>query len=232
MRLTRMSNRRRQRIGIVLAVIFIGSILLITVSPAGEWLLAPGAMMPGHESLLCEDCHRKTTGTIRQQIQAKVNYWIGNQSNVVEFGHNSVGNDNCLNCHRRPNDVHPIYRFLEPRYREARQKIAPQYCVSCHKEHRQQRLSMDQDKCNICHDKIALKKDPLDISHKKLAKDKQWSTCLGCHDFHGNHTLNLPKNLEKRISDADIVAYFKDGKSPYPVPKKYKAKESLQNENE
>jgi len=226
----KLSVRGRQRIGINLAVFLVAAMLFVTLSPAGEWLLAPGGMIPGHEKLSCESCHQKTSGTTRQQLQAKVQYWVGTRTDSIDFGHKTVGNKACLECHRRPKDNHPVYRFMEPRFREVRQKLSPQYCVSCHREHQANRVNLAPEECKVCHKKISLKRDPLDISHKALAKKNQWKTCLGCHDYHGNHSLRIPKKIEERIKDDKIISYFQQGDSPYPLPKKYKAKKDLKDE--
>ncbi|PKM37694.1 MAG: hypothetical protein CVV06_04420 [Gammaproteobacteria bacterium HGW-Gammaproteobacteria-10] len=128
-----------------------------------------------------------STGSPCQQIQANIRFVLGRRETTAAFIHSAVGNEQCLRCHERPNDRHPVYRFLEPRFAKAREKISPQSCVSCHNEHRGRRVTFGRiDYCRYCHEKTELRKAPLDISHADLITLKQWDTCLGCHDFHGN----------------------------------------------
>lgn len=130
-------------------------------------------MNTGHEELECEDCHRKAKGTLRQQLQTSAKYLLGKQALSVDIGHENVKNEHCLACHRRPKDRHPVYRFLEPRFKDARNKIQPQYCNSCHQEHNGKRLTANPEYCEVCHGKLKLKKDPLDISHHKIVTEKR-----------------------------------------------------------
>lgn len=173
-------------------------------------------MNTGHESLACDSCHRPADGTIRQQLQANVKYWLGMRKTEADFGNKDVGNADCLQCHERPFDRHPVFRFNEPRFREARQAIAPQNCVSCHREHSDVRVTARSGYCVECHSDLELKNDPIDVSHVDLARQQRWQTCLGCHDFHGNHVMDTPKRLSDAHSLAELDRYFAGGKSPYP----------------
>lgn len=77
-----------------------------------------------------------------------------------------------------------------------------------------------------------MKKDPISISHKRLVKSKQWKTCLGCHDFHGNHEMNLKTNVNEATSPKTLLDYFDTGISPYSKEKIVTAfKELPENEN-
>ena len=143
----------------------------------------------------------------------------------MDFGHQVVTNENCLACHERPNDRHPVYRFLEPRFLKAREALSPQFCVSCHAEHKGQRVTRTEiDYCVNCHKKTRLRKDPLDVSHERLIALKRWESCLGCHDFHGNHMMKTAKTVEAIIPAEKIRAYFQGGASPYGTERRYKAK--------
>lgn len=205
----------------------ISTVTVITfILPQNESLLSAGPMNPGHEKLDCNECHVEAEGSTRQQLQANVQYLLGNRIDTVPVGHHPVSNADCLACHRRPKDSHPVFRFLEPRFSKARTEIAPQHCNSCHREHSGQRVSMKIDTCKTCHKKLALKKEPLKISHKQLIKEKRWKSCLGCHDFHGNHKMKTETDLNLIITEQRIAAYFRDSKSPYSENRKYKAKES------
>ena len=46
----------------------------------------------------------------------------------------------------------------------------------------------------------------------------RWETCLGCHDFHGNHAMKAPRRLGDAIPSDQIQRYFDGGRSPYPDP--------------
>ncbi|KAG1658096.1 hypothetical protein GQR58_023141 [Nymphon striatum] len=148
---------------------------------------SPGPLNTGHEALACNECHEEADGSIRQQIQANLNYLLGAREKHVAFNYESPTNTDCLACHQRENDNHPIYRFNEPRFREAREALSPQHCVSCHQEHKGVRVTSAPDNCKHCHEELIVKEDPLDVSHQQLVDEKRWDTCLQCHDFHGGH---------------------------------------------
>jgi len=196
-----------------------------SVLPAGEWFHAKGPMNTGHGRLACAACHKNAPGSFRQQIQANVHYALGRRATSAAFGRLPVGNENCLACHERPNDRHPVYRFLEPRFAEAREKLRPHQCVSCHAEHHGKRVTLaETGYCAQCHKDTRLKKDPIDVSHADLITMKQWDSCLGCHDFHGNHIMKTAQSIDKRTPVAAIRAYFGGGPSPYGAVLYHKAK--------
>lgn len=172
-------------------------------------------MNTGHEKLACEECHEPADGSIRQQIQANLGYLLGQRSTIATFNFESPDNTDCLACHNRNNDKHPVYRFNEPRFLQARNEIQPQYCVSCHTEHTGVRVSSDPENCKHCHEEIEIKEDPLDIPHSDLIKLKDWDTCLACHDFHGDHVMKTATNTEDMIDKTLIKEYFLGGKDPY-----------------
>lgn len=197
--------------------------LVVFFLPGQERLRQRGPMNTGHDSVACASCHTQAPGSIRQQIQANTRFILGLRKTTVDFGHLPVQNDQCLACHERPNDTHPIFRFLEPRFAEARQTIAPQNCVSCHREHNGVRVTAEPSFCSSCHQELRLRKDPLSITHEQLVKDEKWQTCLGCHDYHGNHPMNAPTSLRDTIPIARILDYMDGGRSPYPGPVRHKA---------
>lgn len=208
--------------GLVLSIL-----LLLSLSMSQfQTIRSPGVLNTGHEALECKECHENAGGSIRQQIQANLNYLLGARSSQVTFNYESPDNHDCLACHTRDNDNHPIYRFNEPRFQEVREKIQPQYCNSCHKEHSGVRVTSNPENCKQCHDETIVKEDPLDISHEILVKQNKWDTCLQCHDFHGNHEMQIPTHTPD-MHDANLInQYFKGGKDPYSLIKTYKAKES------
>lgn len=217
--------RWRQRLGQLTGVSLGLVCLAFLLLPGMRQFHARGPMNTGHENLECVDCHQNAPGTTRQQIQANVRFWLGLRSKPATLGLERVGNQTCLECHDRPNDRHPVFRFNEPRFREARAKLNPQECLSCHQEHRGLRVSQSQEFCETCHQDLILKNDPISIPHQTLVKESKWSTCLGCHDFHGNHAMDTPVDVEKSFDLKDRQAYFRGEKSsPYSDQKFFVAK--------
>jgi hypothetical protein len=233
--------RRRQNIGLIFGLIAGTMLVLWLALPSNTRLHAPGLMNVGHEKLECEDCHLPTAGSLRQKLQADVRYWLGERESFVPLGHVPVTNEHCLECHERPNERHPVFRFFEPRFKKARAEIGAQYCVSCHREHTGVRVTADLRFCEVCHQNLNLKNDPLETpndrlvsnddlnTHKKLVQTKRWQTCLGCHDFHGNHRMQTADSLEEVIKPKQINSYFKGARSPYSQNKYYKAKQKRNN---
>lgn len=178
----------------------------------------------GHEKLKCAACHQPAPGTFRQQMQAKVDYLLGNRKTTPHFGNKPVNTRTCIECHANPDDRHPAQRFLEPKYEEARKVLGVHQCVSCHREHSKRRVTLtDTSYCLHCHSKTIVKNDPIAPTHQSLIKNKQWNSCLQCHDFHGNHKAKTPIKLEDAHKINEINAYFNQAKNPYG-PVIYKAK--------
>jgi hypothetical protein len=189
----------------------------------GLWLLPDLAYLiphhehnPGHEKLECSDCHRSAPGTLRQQLQAKLDFRLGRREADASFVFKPVNNQICMDCHKRSNDYHPSHRFLEPRFAAVRETLGPQLCYNCHREHNKVRLTQtDPGFCASCHAELVLKKDPAQPTHAELIKTQRWETCLGCHDFHNNHAWKAPHKLTEAISPDRIRDYFLAGPSPY-----------------
>jgi len=149
---------------------------------------------------------------------------LGNRRAPVNFGYQKVTSEQCLSCHERPNERHPIYRFNEPRFTKIRQTLAVNSCLGCHSEHQNSRVSVSPTACSHCHDDLTLKNEPLDIAHEQLVTTQAWESCLGCHDFHGNHQ-HKPQTLVSNAFETELIkAYFVNGPSPYGDAKHYKAK--------
>lgn len=209
-------------IGVVVSIILLGCLSLVNF----HHLRAPGEFNTGHEGLACIECHESADGTLRQQIQANISYLFGQRSQVAGFNFRVPNNKDCLACHEREDDSHPVYRFNEPRFLEAREAIKPQYCVSCHQEHKGVRVTSSPENCQYCHAEIEVKNDPLDISHADLSALQDWDTCMGCHDFHGNHVMETAISI-KDMLDKNIVQDFLDGgKDPYSENKTAVSKEA------
>jgi len=205
------------------AVLALAAVAVLFV-PYGERVYAKGPANTGHEKLACAECHKQSPGTARQQLQAKVRYWLGWRATDVAFGRSHVGNEQCIDCHAREQDSHPAHRFLEPRFAQARAEIGAQSCTSCHREHTGLRVTMAPTACATCHQELDLKREPLDVPHRDLVARKEWSSCLGCHDFHGNHRRVAQTRLDAAYSRAAIIDYLAGGPSPYGRDLKYPAR--------
>lgn len=211
-------------VGLVVALLITGFLIL----QPGTQLNAVGPANTGHDDVACADCHTKADGTARQQIQANLRFGLGLRETPVNFMHNDVTNDNCLACHDRPNDAHPVFRFNEPRFAEARQAIQPQLCESCHLEHQGRRVTIEPTYCVECHQETEVKNDPASPTHEELISTDQWDTCITCHDFHGNHIMETETDLDQAIEMDAVLAYFEGtSSSPYSDQRQYQAKESL-----
>lgn len=202
-------------------------LIVFLLMPQQEKFHASGPANIGHESLKCTDCHRRAPGDTRQQIQAKVKYWLGLRKAPVNFQFSEVTNNECKDCHDRPEDNHPTHRFFEPRFAKARASIHPEKCISCHREHEGIRITIESTFCSNCHEKLKLKQDPLETTHKQLIRQKQWSSCLVCHDFHGNHIMEIATTPKQGIEQKQIIDYFNGSPSPYSKQKHFTAKETL-----
>jgi hypothetical protein len=214
--------------GCILATVVL---LIVYLTPNSEFH-APGKLNTGHEKLKCADCHRGAEGSTRQQLQAKARYWLKLRKTDVEFGNKMVTNDTCLDCHGRPNDRHPAYRFNEPKFAKARNKTGAHRCTACHNEHMRVRIAVTNiGYCVSCHKETVVKKDPLDTPHSQLFSDGRWNTCLGCHDFHGNHKGKTAHFMKDMVSEKRIRAYFGGDTDPiYSEEKFYPAATEVRRE--
>lgn len=207
----------RRRIGLGAGASAGLAVVLWLHAPGQAHLRTPGPMTPGHEALACEACHRPADGSVRQQLQNAARDGLGLAAAAVDVGYRAVGNAECTSCHDRPDDRHPVFRFREPRFAAARAAFHPEECASCHREHAGARVTIDATVgCRTCHAELVLDRDPLDVPHRTLIAEQRWDTCLGCHDFHGNHGLRAPTRLDQAIPAPAIRAYLRGGPSPYP----------------
>jgi len=217
---------RGRALGAKLGGLLAALALAFVLVPGQEHWSAPGSMNAGHGELACSSCHRRAPGTLRQQIQANVRYALGLRETPADFGHRAVRNRDCVSCHERPFDRHPVSRFLEPRFASARRALSPEQCVSCHREHSGARVTAPVGACVQCHDRLSVAADPLDVPHAALVRDGRWNTCLGCHDFHGNHRMQTPTRLRDAAPEAVLTRYFGGGPSPYPAELRRRADET------
>lgn len=223
----------RRKFGYCIGILILIVIILALISPQTMALHANGPSNIGHENLKCQHCHKEAIGSIRQRLQANVQYLLGRRATAVSFGLKAVSNNECIYCHERPNDRHPVYRFFEPKYKKIQKYIQPQFCVSCHREHTGKRVTSEIIFCKNCHKKLAIKNDPLLTTHKELTHKKDWISCLGCHDYHGNHQMTVNTDYQNKISKLNLEHYFNSAESPYSTLKFYKvAKHKLGKTNE
>ena len=216
--------RKRQFIGGIIGVIVGAFTFYFLTLKSSEEYISLGPMNSGHTDLSCVTCHADAKGNLMQQVQSNFEHSVGARETGVFFGTQDVSVDNCLSCHDRPNDRHPTHRFSEPRFSDAIKVINATTCITCHTEHKGERItlsSLDINYCMNCHQDLEVEDDPLDISHKDLISKESWNTCIQCHDFHGNHTYEVPDKLRDTIPLQTIDAYLKGGDDPYGTNKKY-----------
>lgn len=214
--------RKRQRTGALIGISIGVIIYILFPLKQCEDFLSLGSMNKGHEDLSCYTCHTPAKGTLMQQLTSNIQYTFGMRKTSTDFGSENVDNKKCLACHDRPNDRHPVNRFLEPRFHEAVSKINITQCETCHREHNGVRLVIEKaDYCVNCHYDLKVKQDPLDVSHEELINQDQWNTCLQCHDFHGNHIYQLAEKMKDTIPMKKIQEYLKGGADPFSDKKKY-----------
>lgn len=217
---------RRAALAMALPVAALGAWSL--AAPDGSALMASGRIQAGHVGLACADCHQPAAGTIRQQLQARARWLVGLRTDAVDFGRQAVGSAQCLDCHERPNERHPVFRFNEPRFADALFRVAANDCLGCHGEHDagHRLVSDDLTFCSACHGGLVVRNDPLDTSHAALIEQKRWSTCLGCHDFHGNHAYKPPVLLADVTDPTALKAYLRDAPDPYGPARLFPARNS------
>ena len=197
---------------------------LALTSSKTQTSLAHGPLIAAHDGVACVQCHSTAQGTVRQQVQAQVRYVLGLRKTPVDFGYVAVQSEQCLACHARPNERHPVYRFREPRFAEAVRQVSAQSCLGCHSEHIPQIMTEAPTVCQTCHGDLVVKNDPVDTPHMTLVAQKNWESCLGCHDFHGNHAFKAPTKLADAVPAEAVRAYLLGGDDPYGTPKLYEGK--------
>ncbi len=213
-------------LALVLAAIFVG----LWAIPPALGFRSKGPMNTSHESLSCESCHREAPGSLRQQLGHNANTLFGfHEADWVPVGYSEVDNQACLDCHNRPNDRHPVSRFMELRYAEEQAKWGVHQCKGCHGEHTGKRVAnLEITFCQSCHSDLDVQDDPISPTHAALAAEGEWATCMSCHDFHSNHKRDVPTDNENRIPTALLLEYMDGGADPYSSEKFHTAPESLE----
>jgi len=206
----------------------IGLLFLLLHQDLEDWH-SSGPLNPGHEDLACKECHIPADGTIRQQLQANTRFYSGQRHTENDFVFTKISNKHCIACHdKKGDDQHPTYRFNEPRFKKARELIHPELCISCHQEHSGKRVShFKATDCKHCHKEMHIEDDSITVPHDELIKREDWETCMGCHDFHGNHKMELETTVGRSIKTAKIQTYFNTAPTPYSGEIIHKAKESI-----
>jgi len=74
-------KRNAYIVAAILALIGIGLLVQVDFE---RWRI-PGPFNPGHEDLACKECHIEANGTVRQQLQANVKYWIGERKTGADY---------------------------------------------------------------------------------------------------------------------------------------------------
>lgn len=191
-----------------------------------------GELHTGHKKLTCPACHERAEGSLRQQIQANFRYLLQQHPSLSAFNFATPDNSDCLACHEREDDRHPVYRFNEPRFSAVRKAIQPQVCISCHQQHQGVMFTGDTQNCRHCHEEMRLKDDLIIPSHEKLIDTEQWQSCLACHDFHGNHDRHVPTMTTEMLDQQDIEYYLQGipNSDPYAEEKTMTAKETRHEE--
>jgi hypothetical protein len=220
---------RTKRVGrwpaIILGVLLSLAAVMTLWVPQASTLHMPGPFNTGHTSLVCTDCHTAAEGTLRQQLQAKVRFYLGWRATDVTVGMDAINNLACTNCHSRSWDAHPIDRFSEPRFEKILPSLKVNQCFGCHDEHNGKRVTAQASACQFCHEDLNMRNDPLDLPHSQLVADKNWLSCMGCHDFHGNHLRSVQEKITEAIPIQSVKAYLDGrGPSPYGSQRRYTAR--------
>ena len=199
------------RWGLVAALV--GGVVLLL--PGRESWHSAGPRNIGHTKTECGECHAPAPGNFAGQALYNLLYAVGLSDSAPYFIYQPAGNEQCLACHENPDDRHPVAKFLEPEFAEARRAVGVQSCVNCHQEHLGIRVSITPRVCRHCHEDTVVDDDPIDVPHATLIAEQRWETCLGCHDFHGNHDREVPKMMSEALTEEQVERYFDGGESPY-----------------
>jgi hypothetical protein len=212
-RWNRLTAEQKAAYGSGLIIAVIGAALLL--SPGRESWHAAGPHNVGHDKLECIACHTPAPGNFADQAFSNVLHTVGLSESAPYFIYSPAGKEECLACHDNPDDRHPVAEFMKPEFAKARQEVGVQSCLGCHRQHLGTRVSVTPRVCRNCHEDTALDDDPLDVPHTELINEDRWDTCLGCHDFHGNHDRTAPTTMAEVLTEEQIRRYFEGGTSPY-----------------
>ena len=209
------SRKKRRRVGYRVGLGLGAVYLLLFISVPEGQVLAKGPTNPGHSQLGCTDCHDPAPGTLRQQLQALVAFGLGRRHTAPSIGRLPVDNNVCLDCHHRSTERHPSFRFRQPRFAEARAELGAHECISCHREHTGEHLSVSNEFCASCHSDMSLQQPVIQPTHEELARNGERDTCLRCHDFHGNHVREAPRSMSRALDLRSVMEHFATGRPIY-----------------
>jgi hypothetical protein len=207
------STERKQ--AYVLGLIAAAIAALLLVVPGRESWHAAGPANVGHERTACTACHTRAPGNVVGQAFSNLMYAVGVAESAPYFIFEPAGTEQCLACHDNPDDRHPVADFTEPEFATARAEAGVHSCLGCHQQHLGTRASVTPRVCRYCHEDTAIDDDPVDVPHTDLIVQERWDTCLGCHDFHGNHDRTVPTRMSEALPEAVIQRYLDGGASPY-----------------
>ena len=71
---------------VLTGIVALAVIAFVVTAPQAERFHAKGPANTGHAELACAECHKAAPGTVRQQLQAKVQYWLGQRSTDAAWG--------------------------------------------------------------------------------------------------------------------------------------------------
>jgi len=192
---------------------------LLLLLPGLEQVRPHGHPNVGHAELKCVSCHVESPASTRQALQAKLKHVVGLRQTGAVLGMQPVTSATCVQCHANSDDRHAPNRFLEPRFEQARAETGAQQCVSCHREHSAVRVTAPSTGyCVSCHQDLKVKEDRTSPTHDYLVRNKQWTSCLQCHDYHGNHKWNAPLRLQDGATLEVLNKYLQGGPSPFGEP--------------
>ena len=235
--LKRLLPEQRAAYGWGIAVAVIAATLIL--SPGLENWHAAGPHNVGHTKIDCAECHTRSDGNVIGQAFGNIVHAVGFTDSAPYFVFTPADNEQCIACHDSPDNRHPADDYVSPEFDDARLAAGVHLCTSCHEQHLGTRVSAAPTVCQHCHintegnpcflssaaaqleDRSESCKferpedDPVDVAHTELIAGERWETCLGCHDFHGNHEREVPVLLADRLSETQIREYLDGGASPY-----------------
>lgn len=200
---------------LILALVVSMAVVVAMENPENEKWKSPGGKRDMHKSHRCDLCHLPAEGTVRQQVQANLQHWLGLRSSGADLVTKKIDNSDCLDCHRNLDDPHAVHLFLEPRFEDARAALQPQHCNGCHSHHSGKISTREMGICKHCHQDLEISNDRTTPSHLELVKEERWDSCLRCHDYHGNHLGEVPDHLDDAHDPLSIQDYL-SGNSPSP----------------
>ncbi len=177
--------RKQWLVWVLLSLLLSAWLAYLMLSGDNKELFMPGPVSSGHHQIgvACEACHTDPLGGGEVILQA------------------------CIDCHgedrKKPDDSHPVEKFLDPRNADRLENIDATNCITCHTEHRPEITMKDGltqaiDLCFHCHADVAENRP----SHKGM----EFTSCKdsGCHNYHNNRAL-YTEFLLKHQGEEDLL---------------------------